>query len=69
MIWDFAGDPLPDGACADLKRLVKQGLPAALTGLLDDEECRMLVTRARRLAQAGRFPADDAGDRYPWPVV
>jgi hypothetical protein len=48
---------------------VKQGLPDALTGLLDDEECRMLVTRARRLAQAGRFPAEDAGDRYPWPVV
>ncbi len=69
VIWDFAGDPLPDGACADLKRLVKQGLPAALTGLLDDEECEMLVTRARRLAQAGRFPAEDAGDRYPWPVV
>jgi len=37
VIWDFAGDALPDGARADLRRLVKQGLPAALTGLLDDE--------------------------------
>jgi len=69
VIWDFAGEPLPDGAREDLRRLVKQGLPAALTGLLDDEECRMLVTRARRLAQTGRFPTEDAGDRYPWPVV
>ena len=69
VIWDFAGEPLPDGVRDDLRRLVKQGPPAALAELLDEQERDTLVARARRLAQAGRFPGEGSADRYPWPVV
>jgi uncharacterized repeat protein (TIGR03843 family) len=69
VIWDFAGEPLPDGVRDDLRRLVKQGLPAALAELLDDDERDAVLARARRLAQRGRFPAEGGGERYPWPAV
>jgi len=69
VIWDFADGPLPDGVRDDLRRFVKQGPPAVLAELLDEQERDTLVARARRLAQAGRFPAEGGGDRYPWPVV
>jgi uncharacterized repeat protein (TIGR03843 family) len=69
VIWDFAGQPLPEDVRADLLTLVERGAPAALEGLLEDDERAVLLRRARRLAQTGRFPAEGGGDRYPWPVV
>jgi uncharacterized repeat protein (TIGR03843 family) len=69
VIWEFAGEPLPDHVRDDLRRLVKCGVPSALTELLDERERATLLARAKRLAQVGRFPAEGAGDRYPWPVV
>ena len=68
VIWEFAGEPFPDGAREDLRRFVKQGVPAGLRELLDDRECEALLARAKRLAQAGRFPTEGSGD-YPWPVI
>jgi len=67
--WEFAGEPLPDGVRDDLRRLVTDGPPAALSELLDARECQAVVTRARRLAKAGRFPSEGSADRYPWPPV
>jgi uncharacterized repeat protein (TIGR03843 family) len=69
VIWEFAGEPLPEDVRDDLRRLVKHGLPPALAELLDEREGAVLLARAKRLAQLGRFPAEGAGDRYPWPVV
>jgi uncharacterized repeat protein (TIGR03843 family) len=69
VIWDFAGAPLPDGLRDDLRRLVKAGLPPALTELLEEPECATLLARTRRLAQVGRFPSEGTGERYPWPPV
>jgi uncharacterized repeat protein (TIGR03843 family) len=69
VIWEFAGEPLPDGVREDLRRLVKRGIPAALRELLDEREGDALLARARRLAQARRFPSEGSGDRYPWPIV
>src|SRR5262249_60948347 len=48
VIWDFAGEPLPDCVRDDLKRLVKAGLPTALTPLLEEPECAPLLARAKR---------------------
>jgi uncharacterized repeat protein (TIGR03843 family) len=69
VIWDFAGEPLRDAVRDDLRRLVKQGLPPTLAELLDESERDTLLARAKRLAHAGRFPAEGGGDRYPWPPV
>jgi uncharacterized repeat protein (TIGR03843 family) len=69
VIWDFAGQPLPGDVRDDLRALVKSGLPAALAELLAGDEQQMLLARAKRLAQVGRFPSEGGGDRYPWPAV
>ncbi len=69
VIWDFAGQPLPEGAREDLRGLARRGLPTAFEDLLAGEEREILLARAKRLAQLNRFPAEGGGDRYPWPVV
>ena len=69
VIWEFAGERLPEDVRDDLRRLVTHGLPSALAELLDEREGAVLVARAKRLAQLGRFPAEGGGDRYPWPIV
>jgi uncharacterized repeat protein (TIGR03843 family) len=69
VIWEFAGEPLPAALLDDLRRLVAGPLPPALGDLLDADECRALVKRARALARAGRFPAETGGRGYPWPPV
>jgi uncharacterized repeat protein (TIGR03843 family) len=69
VIWDFAGEPVPEALVADLKRLMKAGLPAALGELVIPQECQALLTRARALSKMSAFPADPSGMRYPWPLV
>jgi uncharacterized repeat protein (TIGR03843 family) len=67
VIWEFAGEPLPDDVMAGVSRLARQGLPKALAALLEPDERTALLARARALVKAGRFP--DGGAAYPWPVV
>jgi uncharacterized repeat protein (TIGR03843 family) len=69
VIWDFAGEPIPATVVAGLSRLIDHGLPAALGKLLDPAEQGALLARARVLVEAGHFPADELGYRYPWPLV
>ena len=69
VIWDFAGEPIPEPLVADLKRLIKDGLPASLADLVVPQECQALLTRARALVKMTAFPADPSGMRYPWPLV
>lgn len=68
VIWDFAGEPVPDAMLADVERVAAE-LPVALGELLDEDEGTALVARARRLVAAGRFPDDPGGRSYPWPLV
>ena len=69
VIWDFAGEPIPAPLLADLKRLIKEGLPGPLGNLVIPEECQALLARARALTRMAAFPADPSGMRYPWPLV
>jgi len=69
VIWDFAGEPIPPTMVDDLTRLVDQGLPPACGELLEPAEQKAALARARALVDAGHFPADDLGHRYPWPLV
>ena len=69
VIWEFGGEPVPDDVCSDLEAFAASGLPEALAGLLDPFERDAVLTRARALLDAGRFPIDGTGRRYPWPLV
>jgi uncharacterized repeat protein (TIGR03843 family) len=70
VIWEFGGEPIPERLRADVQRLLDEGLPAALTDLLDDDEQDALTQRAKRVAKAGsRFPIDGTGRSYPWPLI
>jgi uncharacterized repeat protein (TIGR03843 family) len=69
VIWDFGGERIPDRLLGDLRHLVEEGLPHALVPLLDPAERAALLRRAEAVARAGRFPVDETGRRYPWPLV
>jgi len=68
VIWDFAGEPIPDALLMDIAPLA-EAVPPAVAGLLDDAEVSALKRRVRRLLQDGVLPADPTGMRYPWPLV
>ena len=70
VVWDFAGEEVPDRILGDLELLVAQGAPAQLTELLSQSELEAMLDRAARLGAAGTFP-EPVGDRppYPWPLV
>ena len=76
VIWNFAGQPLPDNLCADLSRLAERlekpqdQLREDLQKLLSKEEVQALAQRTRRLLEAGIFPIPSQNRRpYPWPPI
>ncbi len=69
VIWSFGGEPIPDRLLDDVRRVFDAGLPPALAALLSSGERKVLAARARAILNAGCFPRDNSGYRYPWPVV
>jgi uncharacterized repeat protein (TIGR03843 family) len=69
VIWDFGEEPIAPALLDDVRRVLDDGLPPALTDLLDPDEQRALKRRARGLLRSGRFPVDQSGLRYPWPLI
>lgn len=75
VIWDFAGEALPEALLADLAALRAQLEPPAadageLLTLLSAVELRALTARTDCLLDAGRFPHPDPERRcYPWPLI
>jgi uncharacterized repeat protein (TIGR03843 family) len=69
VIWDFAGEPIPETLLADVDRFATDQ-PAELTALLDGAERAALARRAAAVVRSGRFPDPDPSRRpYPWPLV
>ncbi len=70
VMWDFAGDVLPDEILAACDAL-EASLPDSLASLLEPEESVALVRRAGWIRAEGSFPWPPADDRraYPWPLV
>jgi uncharacterized repeat protein (TIGR03843 family) len=69
VIWEFGDEPVPAPLLEDLRRLAAGPVPPPLAGLLDADEGRALLRRARALVKAGRFPSETGGRGYPWPLV
>jgi len=73
VIWEFAGEPVPEPLVGDIGRVARElgggGLATSLGELLSAEEVRATARRAERLAASGRFPEPGAGRPYPWPPV
>lgn len=69
VIWDFGGEELDEPTVVDLERLVSEGLPEPLAGLLNPFERDALLSRTRALLRSGELPIDESGQRYPWPLV
>ncbi|GIW12587.1 MAG: hypothetical protein KatS3mg062_0026 [Tepidiforma sp.] len=72
VVWDWAGEPLPDWLADELRAAVDalgREAHAALAGLLSDLEIEAVVRRGKQLVQAGRFPVPGETRHYPWPLV
>jgi len=73
VIWEFAGEPIPDELREDARRLAGElrggSLVDELRALLDAEEVDATARRARAVARLERFPYPTGGRPYPWPPV
>lgn len=74
VIWDFAGQPIPETILADVKafrdRLTHDAaLCEAYRGLLQPREIAALEKRATRILAEQRFPLPVPGRPFPWPLV
>jgi uncharacterized repeat protein (TIGR03843 family) len=75
VIWDFAGDPLPEQICSDLVDFSHQLQPGApfrdqLEKYLVPGEINALVKRNQILLTSKSFPNPHPNKRpYPWPPV
>ncbi len=75
VIWDFAGQRVPEPLVADLQRLCtaledsKSGLRFELEKLLTEGEMAALMARTRRLLSRREYPRPGPGPNYPWPPV
>jgi uncharacterized repeat protein (TIGR03843 family) len=68
VIWDFAGDPIPETLLEDIAPLAGAA-PPEVAELLDDAEVAALQHRVQRLLRERVLPVDRTGMRYPWPLV
>ena len=74
VIWDFAGEPLPQSLCGDVERtlgeLERGILGKTLEALLSPPESRVLKRRMRRVLDGRwRFPDPTSAWSVPWPPV
>jgi uncharacterized repeat protein (TIGR03843 family) len=73
VIWDFAGEPVPETLLADVRRVcgeLRSGpLRADLLALLSRREVDAVARRADALVRTGTYPEPGSGRPYPWPPV
>jgi hypothetical protein len=75
VIWDFAGQPVPDALLTDIERLcvdIDNGDGAyrqSLGKLLSEREISAFQNRVRHILRTKRYPQPGNGPNYPWPPV
>jgi uncharacterized repeat protein (TIGR03843 family) len=68
VIWDFAGQPVPEDLLDALARLAGSP-PTSLAGLVGDAEIEALAARAAAVLRRPVFPPVRSARAYPWPLV
>lgn len=68
VIWEFGDEPLPDHIVDGANRLIDR-VPLEVATLLSDAEVTAIQGRAAWLVKERRFPTDETGRRYPWPLI
>jgi len=68
VIWDFAGDDVPEEMVEPLERLCRNA-PIRLARWLEQGEIDALGSRVAGLLATRRLPHDPTGRRWPWPLV
>lgn len=68
VMWDFAGDPIPDIVESWLARLRADGA-VYLVPFIDEDEVDAVLRRAERLVAVGYFPSPSDRRSHPWPLV
>lgn len=69
VLWDYSGEPIPQCVMSDLQGLLASPASAELDEVLTSVEVDAAMERAELLLEAGVFPTDPSGQRWPWPVV
>jgi uncharacterized repeat protein (TIGR03843 family) len=75
VIWDFAGETIPERLCADVQAFIMKlrsdsSLAGLLQPLLTQKELKALLTRAEHLVSLSQFPKPDPEQRsFPWPLL
>jgi uncharacterized repeat protein (TIGR03843 family) len=75
VIWEYAGDPIPDDLINDIRRVGAQlddqndALTVALNGLLSSAELDALRRRIERVLRRPRYPSPTGGRSMPWPPI
>jgi uncharacterized repeat protein (TIGR03843 family) len=73
VIWDFAGEPIPQPLLADLQAfhdtLGGRQFRGELSPLLDPDEIDALSDRNQGLLDSGKLPFPGPGRHYPWPLI
>lgn len=75
VIWDFAGQPIPDELVTDVEKLCVAledefgEYRRELERLLSPHEINTFRARVRQLLKTRRYPLPGAGPNYPWPPV
>ena len=70
VIWDYAGQPIPDNLLDDLSRLSTPSLPADLQPYLSPNEIIALIARAEALTSSGIYPLPPEDRRaFPYPPL
>ncbi|HEX6288108.1 MAG TPA: SCO1664 family protein [Herpetosiphonaceae bacterium] len=75
VIWEYAGQPIPEPLISDIQRLAQRvetpndDLTAALDALLARVELDALRRRVERVLRRAQYPEPTGGRSMPWPPI
>lgn len=69
VLWDYAGEPIPQPLLDDVARVADRDLLGVLDPFLRPAERAACRDRIGALLDLGSFPVDHGGRSYPWPLV